>query len=63
MTLALFGEAVDHRQAKTGTLPQGLGGEERLDARSITSGGMPAPVSVMQIATYCPGVTSRWLAA
>lgn len=50
-------------QTKSRTLSRGLVVKNRSNARSITSGVMPVPVSVTQIERYCPGGTSRSLAA
>jgi hypothetical protein len=52
VALALLGEAVHHRKAQARALAQGFVVKNGSNARAITSGGMPVPVSVMQIATY-----------
>ena len=54
MAAALLDEAVNLAEAETGAGPGGLGGEEGSKALSITSCGIPLPVSVTDIITYCP---------
>ena len=62
----LAGEAVDHRQAEAGPLPTSLVVKKGSNTRSATSGGMPAPVSVMVSLIYSPrrawhrGRAPRW---
>src|SRR6187399_1091173 len=56
-------ESIDHRQAEAGALTDRLGGKKGSNARAITSGVMPVPVSVTQSDRYWPGGRSRSLAA
>jgi hypothetical protein len=52
MPAALPDEAVDLAEAEAGAGARGFGGEEGIDALSITSCGIPEPVSVTEIMTY-----------
>ncbi len=63
LPVRLLGEPVDHRKPQAGALSGRLGGEEKDRTRASTSGGMPQPVSMTQIAAYWPMARSRSRAA
>ena len=62
MAAGLLDEAEHLAEPEPGALAHRLGGEERVEGLRATSGGMPMPVSVTAISTYCPAVTSAWAA-
>ena len=59
LAAGLAGKPGDHGKAQPGAFTLGLVVKNGSNARAITAGGMPVPVSVTETATYWPDGMSR----